>query len=56
MTNNENNYIRIPNDVEFLLELCRDLLKTLKTYSPNEDIPINRDQLAKLNAIAKKIR
>ncbi|MFX1569086.1 MAG: hypothetical protein ACFFCV_12045 [Promethearchaeota archaeon] len=56
MPNIENNYIRIPKDIEFLLEMCQDLLKTLKTYSPNEDIPIDRKQLAKLNEIAKKIR
>ena len=56
MDNFENNYIQIPKDIEFLLELCRDLINLLKRYSPNEDVPIDRKQLAKLNSIAKRIR
>jgi len=56
MNNFDNNYIQIPKDIEFLLELCRDLINLIKKGSPNEDIPINREQLAKLNSIAKRIR
>ncbi|MFW9941415.1 MAG: hypothetical protein ACFFFT_10280 [Candidatus Thorarchaeota archaeon] len=56
MSNFKNNYIQIPDDIEFLLDLCRDLMALLKKCSPNEDIPINCDQLAKLNNIAKRVR
>ena len=56
MNNFDHNYIQIPKDIEFLLELCRDLINILKKDSPNGDIPINRQQLAKLNSIAKRIR
>lgn len=56
MSNSENNYIQIPDDIDFLLDLCRDLMALLKKSSPNEDIPIDRDQIAKLNSIAKRVR
>ena len=56
MENFEYNYIQIPDDVGFLLDLCRDLINLLKRYNPNEDIPIDREQLVKLNRIAKRIR
>ena len=56
MSNFENNYIQIPDDIDFLLDLCRDLIALLKKCNPNEDIPINRDQIAKLNSIARRIR
>ncbi len=47
--------IKIPDDIDFLLDLCRDLIKLLKKMSPNKDIPIEREQLAKLNRIAKRL-
>ncbi|MFX0167673.1 MAG: hypothetical protein ACFE9V_20315 [Candidatus Hodarchaeota archaeon] len=56
MSNFENIYIQIPDDIDFLLDLCRDLMALLKKCSPNEDIPIDRDQIAKLNSIAKRVR
>ena len=56
MSNVDNNYIQIPKDIEFLLGLCRDLINLLKKTRLNEDIPIDRQQLAKLNNIAKRIR
>ena len=56
MENFDNKYIQIPKDIEFLLDLCRDLINLLKKYSPNEDIPLDRAKLAKLNSIAKRIR
>ena len=56
MSNFENNYIQIPDDIDFLLDLCRDLIGLLKKCSPNEDIPIDRGQLVKLNNIAKRLR
>ncbi|MCK4286436.1 MAG: hypothetical protein KAX18_09555 [Candidatus Lokiarchaeota archaeon] len=51
----EDRYIKNSDDIDFLLDLCRDLIKLLKTMSPNKDIPIDREQLAKLNSIAKRI-
>jgi len=56
MSNFENNYILIPEDIDFLLDLCRDMIALLKKCSLNEDIPINHEQLAKLNSIAKRVR
>lgn len=56
MSNFENNYILIPEDIDFLIDLCRDMIALLKKCSPNEDIPINHEQLAKLNSIAKRVR
>ena len=54
MSNFEDKYIKNPDDIDFLLDLCRDLIKVLKRMSPNKDIPIDREQLAKLNRIAKR--
>jgi len=51
----EYNSIKIPDDIVFLLDLCQDLIKVLKKLNPNKDIPIEREQLAKLNRIAKRI-
>ena len=51
----EDSYIKNSDDIGFLLDLCRDLIKLLKKLSPNKDIPIDLDQLAKLNRIAKRI-
>ncbi len=42
-------------DIDFLLDLCQDLIKSFKIISPSEDIPIDRKQIAKLNSIAKRI-
>ncbi len=46
----------ISDDIDFLLDLCRDLITMLKKENPDNDIPINREQLAKLRDIQKKIR
>ncbi|MFW9876449.1 MAG: hypothetical protein ACFFG0_25425 [Candidatus Thorarchaeota archaeon] len=46
MSNFENTYIQIPDDIDFLLDLCRDLTTLLKKCSPNENIPIDCDQIA----------
>ncbi|MHA2038482.1 MAG: hypothetical protein ACW98X_18770 [Promethearchaeota archaeon] len=45
----------ISDDIDFLLDLCRDLIKFLKKANPDEDIPIEREQIAKLNRIAKRV-
>jgi len=55
MNNFENKFIQIPEDIDFLLDLCRDLIELLREISPNKDLPIDRKQIAKLNSIAKKI-
>jgi len=52
----EDSYIKNSDDIGFLLDLCRDLIKSLKNLSPNKDIPIEREQLAKLNRIAKRVQ
>ena len=54
MNNFDNKDIKISDDIDFLLDLCRDLIKFVKKVSPNQDIPIKREQIAKLNRIAKK--
>ena len=54
MSNFDNKDIKISDDIDFLLDLCRDLIKFVKKVSPNQDIPIKREQIAKLNRIAKK--
>ena len=54
MSNFENKIINISDDIDFLLDLCRDLIKFVKKVNPNKDIPIEREQIAKLNRIAKR--
>ena len=55
MDNFENKYIQIPDDIDFLLDLCQDLIKLLRKNNPNKDLPIDRKQIAKLNSIARRI-
>ena len=54
MNNFDNKDIKISDDLDFLLDLCRNLIKFVKRVSPNNNIPIEREQIAKLNRIAKK--
>jgi len=54
MNNFENKDIKISDDIDFLLDLCRDLIKFVKKTNPNKDIPIEREQIAKLTRIAKR--
>ena len=56
MNENEIKYLQIPDDIDFLLDLCRDLIKLFKKNNPNKELPINRKQIAKLRSIEKKIR
>ena len=51
----EDKSIKIPDDIDFLLDLCQDLIKSFKKINPNKDIPIEREQIARLNSIAKRI-
>jgi len=46
----------ISDDIDFLLDLCRDLITLLKKQNPGRDVPINREQLAKLMRIQKRIQ
>ncbi|MHA2282131.1 MAG: hypothetical protein ACXAC5_14915 [Promethearchaeota archaeon] len=55
MSNFEDKDIKFSDEIDFLLDLCRDLIKLFKKVNPNEDIPIDREQIAKLNRIAKRI-
>jgi hypothetical protein len=54
MNNFDNEDLKISDDIDFLLDLCRDLIKFVKKNNPNKDIPIERDQIAKLNRIARR--
>ncbi|MFX1374107.1 MAG: hypothetical protein ACFFCE_19830 [Promethearchaeota archaeon] len=47
----ENNYIRIPDDINFLLEFCRNLLRQIKNDNPNKEIPVSVEQLKRLRNI-----
>ena len=49
--NFENGYIRIPDDIEFLLDICRDLIRWFKEENPYKEIPINIEQLTRLRNI-----
>ncbi|MFX1366936.1 MAG: hypothetical protein ACFE9Y_18595 [Promethearchaeota archaeon] len=51
MSNLENNYIRIPDDINFLLEFCRNLLRQIKNDNPNKEIPVSVEQLKRLRNI-----
>jgi hypothetical protein len=55
MPNTNNKGIQILDDIKFLLELCRDLIQLLRKSNPHQEIPINREQIAKLKSIEKKI-
>ncbi|MFX1430780.1 MAG: hypothetical protein ACFFCY_11520 [Promethearchaeota archaeon] len=51
MSNSGNNYIRIPQDINFLLEFCRVLLKKVKDDNPNKEIPVSVEQMKRLRNI-----
>lgn len=55
MINLKNDYIKIPDDVEFLLDLCRDLISYFRSDNPNKELPINYNQISRLRSIEKKI-
>ncbi|MFX0029653.1 MAG: hypothetical protein ACFE8B_10615 [Candidatus Hermodarchaeota archaeon] len=52
----ENKYIKIPEDINFLLELCRILLRRIRADNPNEDIPITIEELKRLRSIKETYR
>ena len=47
----EDRYIKIPEDINFLLELCRVLLRRIRADNPNEDIPVTIEELKRLRSI-----
>ncbi|MBY8986062.1 MAG: hypothetical protein KGD65_13385 [Candidatus Lokiarchaeota archaeon] len=47
MSNSDSKEINISDDIDFLLDLCRDLIKFVKRVNPNKDIPIEHEQIAK---------
>ncbi|MFX0144873.1 MAG: hypothetical protein ACFE9C_12430 [Candidatus Hodarchaeota archaeon] len=51
MSNFENHYIKIPEDINFLLEFCRVLISKIKDDNPNKEIPISIEQLKRLRSI-----
>ena len=53
MINLKNNYIKIPDDIEFLLDFCRDLIRKIKEDNPNKAVSINSEQLTRLRNIEK---
>jgi hypothetical protein len=47
----EDKYIKLLEDINFLLELCRVLLRRIKTYNPNKEIPVSIEELKRLRSI-----
>jgi hypothetical protein len=47
----ENKYIKIPEDIDFLLEFCRELLRIIKVNNPDEEIPVSVEQIKRLRDI-----
>jgi hypothetical protein len=46
MSNINKNDHQISEDIEFLFELCRDLIRMLKRRSQHQEILINREKIA----------
>lgn len=46
MINPNNEYIKIPNDIKSLLNLCRDLISHFRSNNPNKELPINYNQIS----------
>jgi len=42
-------------DMKFLLDLCRELIRVFKKCNQNKELPIDRNQLAKLKSIEEKL-
>lgn len=51
MNMTEDRYIKVPEDITFLLELCRVLLRRIRTDSPNQDIPVSIDEIKRLRSL-----
>ena len=45
------NYIRIPDDINFLVDFCRELLRKFKENYPTNEIPVSIEQIKKLRSI-----
>ena len=55
MINPNNEYIKIPDDIKFLLNLCRDLISYFRSINPNKELPISYNQISRLRRIEKKL-
>jgi len=53
MSSSEDKFIRIPEDIEFLLDICRNLLKIIKESNPSKEMPFNIEQYKRLRRIEK---
>ncbi|MFX1480890.1 MAG: hypothetical protein ACFFCI_22625 [Promethearchaeota archaeon] len=42
-------------DIKFLLDLCREVIRVFKKYNRNKELPVDRNQLAKLKSIEEKL-
>jgi hypothetical protein len=51
MSVSEDRYIRIPDDINFLLEFCRILLREIKKINPTNNLPVSFEQLKRLRTI-----
>ena len=51
MTNLEDKYIRIPEDINFLLDFCRVLLRKVRDGNRNKELPVSIEQLKRLRNI-----
>jgi len=45
------NYIRIPDDINFLVDFCRELLRKFKENYPTNEIPVSIEQIKRLRSI-----
>jgi hypothetical protein len=51
MSDSKDKYIRIPEDINFLLEFCRDLLRKNKDINPSNEMPVSIEQIKRLRSI-----
>jgi hypothetical protein len=51
MSNLEDKYIRIPEDINFLLDVCRSLLRKFKDCDRNTELPVSVEELKRLRNI-----
>ena len=53
MINLKTDYIKIPGDIEFLLDICRDLIRKFRECNPDKRVPIHSEDLTRLRNIEK---
>lgn len=54
MINLKNNSIKIPEDIESLLDVCRDLINYFRNKNPNKELQINFEKISRLRSIERK--